>query len=662
MRHNSPGSLQQNLDRLKNIDFFYHLQIIQIIQIMLLTVCLISPAIGRAANGPWTAGQKLTMQGQYATAEQNLIDSFKKLKSASDRAMTLKYLGIAQYMNKKQAAAQKSFAEALKINPRLQIAEDEVADESVIAFFNKLKRAPATARAQPKQGSRPAAKSSSAQQTMKSVQSNKTLFKIQCNVPNAQVFMDGIAYGTVNTDMEVQPGTIVFDISANGYLKKSIKVSIKPKTQSSVTVDLVKIQPKEPPKPANPVAVKGPGTIPLPSTPKSKETKRANSRSNPDAELFGDQPTDPYALPPPAANPSTPTQAPRAQAQTVIPPQAPQQPVLPPGAYMTSPYQQPYMPPQQPGYQAYPQPMQPQPGYGYPAPQPYPQQPYVPYPQQPYTPQQPYPQQPYTPYGPQPYSQPPSVYNPYSGYQAPQAPVTDPYGTAPPPDPLGPGIPPIEPSGKEQITGPPPMRPPSEKNSDRKSSGAKTASKDCSTFIKLLPFGAGQFCQGSTFKGVLYAGAQLGGLYFYKQNSDAASKYQADLDSLVAERAADRSNVSSSETEAYDAETAQKQTDGEAAISKAQDNAQMSMMVFAGAWGISVIDAVFFAPKPVKTKKKLKLSLFESPHKTLIAQLTVPWQIDTLEQPTSLSLGLSPQFNLSKPSRPSAIVGIGFDL
>ncbi|MCX6127091.1 MAG: hypothetical protein NTV34_20400, partial [Proteobacteria bacterium] len=222
--------------------------------------------------------------------------------------------------------------------------------------------------------------------------------------------------------------------------------------------------------------------------------------------------------------------------------------------------------------------------------------------------------------------QPPqSVHSPYTrGYPAATPPPYDPYTaggyTPPPPElpppaltPVPPQVDPLPaaPAEPKESGKPPPMKPPKDIFASKSKKSAKTSpGGGCSFFIKILPLGAGQFCQGSVFKGVLFAGAQVGGLYFYKQNSDAATKFTGQVANLKSQREAGRENYSGDEQIAYDAETDQKVKEGNAAASKASNNATMSLAVFGGAWAIGIIDAVAFGPgKSKRTVKKARLSL-----------------------------------------------------
>jgi hypothetical protein len=150
--------------------------------------------------------------------------------------------------------------------------------------------------------------------------------------------------------------------------------------------------------------------------------------------------------------------------------------------------------------------------------------------------------------------------------------------------------------------------------------GSKTKSKssstgsDCSALIKLMPLGAGQYCQGRTGKGTLLLAVEVGALYFYKSNSDAAASYQSKLNGILAEREAARTEVAESDLETYDAETAAKQSQGNAVINQAKQNAQYSMIAFVATWGYGAYDAMSYkgTSKSSKGSKKRRSRIIHS--------------------------------------------------
>lgn len=565
---------------------------------------MISSYSRTASSQVWAPGKNLLMNGNYKMAEQSLTKAATASRSKKDQAESLKFLGVAQFMLSKKPQAMQTFKKALKINPALKLSDSEVADESVIPFFDQS-RSPSPSSTTAAKPIEPAGSSGknlapNPRGKLAVAKSIKTLVKVNSNVPGAQVSIDGIAYGDVGSDLEIQPGAIVLEISAAGYNTKAVKIEVAPKTSNTVRVDLEKNVPKP-----RPVAKAAPSKIPLPAT--AGGSQRNPKKKLKGSDLFGsDKGADEFYASAPGPQGSfgsgfTPGQPDlNLQAQALTPPPSPHQPILPPTAYAAPPQ----YPPQPYLQQPYPQ----QPMYG--AGPPMYQNPYSQYQQPPMyaQPPMPYIQQP----------PPPSVYSPYSAGYPPMQPAYDPYGgyMAPPPEPMptvgeAPPLPPPVVDAPRKTLAPPPMKPPGnfQKTSGKKSGSSKGSNRQCSLLINLLPLGAGQFCQGNAFKGVLFAGAQVGALYFYKLNTDAATKTQASLQKLEADRATEREQTDPAEQEEFDAVTAKKSKEGNTAIDKADQNATLSLSLFAGAWAVGIIDATMFPAKSKKTIKKAKLSL-----------------------------------------------------
>ncbi len=606
--------------------------------VFLLIFLLTTSAFAQA----YKPGRASLMKSDYRGAEAQLSAATKIAKSKNELAETYKYLGVAQYMRGNKAAAYASFVRAKALNPSVKLTANEVADESVIPVF-------ASAKASAKVSSPPATAGRSRSPLAASrapgiakQKSKRTLLKVLSNVPSARVSLDGIAYGSAGQEIEVQPGTVVLEVSSPGYKTKAIKVQLEAMTASSVTVNLDKLAPKPKPQPLRSQPSKG---IPLPGM----TGPIANNKQGPAAgvkkpknDLFGgDDSIDDFSQfqqQPMASRPQTNSP------QIVTPPGPPQQPVMPPQGYGTGPYGQ------QP---AYPQSPYVQSPYSQ---APFPQQPYTGYPMAPVYPAYPtyqapafapapYPMQPYGVYAaptvnPYAYTQPaPPVPPPSPVYSAP----ADPYGgyLGPPPEsPTAISPPAVDPGptvAEKSSSGmpPPPILPPSSSSGSGKRSVTKAES--CSTLVKILPFGFGQFCKGSTAKGLFFLGSEAGALYFYKSNTDAATSFQSRLNQILAEREAARADIPADEQEAFDIETSAKESQGKAAINKARQNAQYSMLAFVGLWGAGVFDAMTSpdASSSGKSKKgkRSKPRIMHSYHLDLdtapLGTVAMDWPIET---------------------------------
>ncbi len=522
----------------------------------------------------WKPGQQLLMRNNAKGAEAQLKAALKKAKTRPELAETYKYLGVAQFMTGNKNAAVASFQKAKITNPAIKLKDNEVVDESVIPFFNAVKASSTQAGTNPQAGSRGAAVSKKP--------SNRTILKVLSNAPNSSVRIDGIAHGSAGDEIDVDPGTVVIEVAAPGHRSARNSVRLEKNKTSVVKINLEKIQPKPKPQPKPVVQNKTP-SIPLPNPVAGGNAQAVGKKSSKDS-LFGDEPIMAEFNPPLPMQPSMPSVT---APQMVTPPPAPVQPVMPampmyqpPQMYAQPPMYQPqpmYAPPAYPAYPSYPPPS-PYGGYMAPPPNPYAYAPPAP---------------------------PPSVYQPYAA-----PPVADPYGGylgPPPEDPMAAAQPIVEPVLPKEPSGsgmPPPPRLPSTSMSSRSAKKVKSSSDDCSAFIKILPFGAGQFCKGSAFKGLVFLGGEAAALFMYKSNSDAAASYTTKVNTILAERQAERENIDPADQEAYDEETAQKEKQGKDVIAKAKQNASLSMASFGGLYVVGVIDA--FVSDPASSGKSKK--------------------------------------------------------
>lgn len=290
-------------------------------------VCaLLSLSGGSATAQVWKPGRQLLMQNNAKAAEAQLMVALKKAKSKSELAETYKFLGVAQFMAGNKAAASSSFQKSKSINPGVTLSDSEVVDESVIPFFKSVNPASIAGQGTQRRGQSQAALSRQ--------KSKKTLLKVMSNVPAASVRIDGIAHGNTGDEIEVDPGTIVIEVTAPGYRSAKNSVKIERNMTSVVTVNLDKIQPKPRPKPLPlPSAQTEPKGIPLPNPTGAGVASANGNQSNPNNKknnkdnLFGDEPSDAeFAAQIPAAAAPMPSIQPGMNPQMVVPPAPPVQP------------------------------------------------------------------------------------------------------------------------------------------------------------------------------------------------------------------------------------------------------------------------------------------------------------------------------------------------
>jgi hypothetical protein len=124
----------------------------------------------------------------------------------------------------------------------------------------------------------------------------------------------------------------------------------------------------------------------------------------------------------------------------------------------------------------------------------------------------------------------------------------------------------------------------------------------------LLPFGAGQFYNGSFMLGLLFAGAEAGGIYVYMSKTKSANDAAAATNAYIAANK-DNSVIQDDEEERLKYEKfiadSKKYVEGE------RKSATMGMIAFGALWGIGVVESILNGkPKKKKKKKKRKYSPF----------------------------------------------------
>jgi hypothetical protein len=500
----------------------------------LLSLCLIISTSGYA---PYAFGQseEATKQqyqtGDFAKAEAGYRSLLAGAKAKKDRKKLAEYsklIGICQFMQDDKPGAQASFKLALTANPSISISASEVLDESVIPFFNESKGGGKTAA--PSAGAASVAAGSGLAPSAKPAKS--TQLKIQSNVAEGQVMIDGINAGDIGQIIEADPGKIEITISSPGYKSGRSTVTVKDKMLNTFRIELNKVvkKVKAPPKvKAQPPVI---AAVPKSGTGgKARGTKPAK----PEPDLFQDPAEQP--IPPPTMGRNVVGEfdaeaagAPIAPAYTPPPPMVMQQ-------------------------QAYPQPMQqPMPMY-----------------------QQPMYQQPM-------YQQP--VYLP-----PPPPPVYQQPAYAPPPAYL-------PPEPRDDFSD-------SSRGRKRKGKNKGSDTEEVSVGMSILPLGIGQYYQDKYVLGTLFAGAQIGGVFFWYLRTGEADTSRTETDAQLAARELIRPPAPADQA-IFDAET-NTYVDEQNVFITALDQQALYGLVGAGAaYVISVLEAFLNPPKAKLAKNKPK--------------------------------------------------------
>lgn len=216
-------------------------------------------------------------------------------------------------------------------------------------------------------------------------------------------------------------------------------------------------------------------------------------------------------------------------------------------------------------------------------------------------------------YSPQPYQQMPSVGMPFQPMQA--VPVQPMYMQPQPmymqPQPM-----------YQQPTYPPPSAPapppaytpsdPEDNFADGKSLAKKGKKKkkqsdteEVNVGISILPLAIGQFYQEKYLLGILFGGAQIGGVTFWYLNSTAADAAFADTQEERDAREVIRNTLGGSDQVAYDAETDAYIEEQNTYIAGLEKNATYGLIGAGVAYITSVLEAILNPPK-LKTATKSK--------------------------------------------------------
>lgn len=529
------------------------------------------------AQASFTTANTKYQKGDFKGAEHDLRSLLSTKQNQVERARTLKLLGICQYFEGDKASAGKTFKTALAQMPELTIEPGEVLDDSVIQFFNSLKSAQPSARpgAQRDQARGPglasAAKSRPAPQTPRPTGTSgtvdargkpvkQTYLKVLSNVAKANVAIEGIIAGQVNSLINTDAGKVLVEVSAPGYPTRKVNVNITKDTENTVTIDLEKPKPKPAPKPIarapakqTPKAQTPAGDDSLPALMAAqggagknqlKKPPRGNGRRN--GKAFAPTPSDDLFA---GATPTPPRSA------------GPEQPAGPDLASQFeldsgSAYSQP-----PPAYGA------PPPGYAQPA---------------------------YPPaYGGAYAPPPPAYYTPPPAYYAPQ-PLVPP----PPPPPAADPMTSYQDPAAGGVSAVPQVQPdPAAQDAPADSS----VKGDRNMFIALLPFGAGQFQNKSYLLGAAFLGAEAGALYYYKTKSDLANATADSSNKFL------QANCSSRPDPETDASCTKYLQDSKGFVDDANKTAQYALIGFGALWVLGALHAVLAdPPKASGTKSRKK--------------------------------------------------------
>jgi tetratricopeptide (TPR) repeat protein len=161
-------------------------------------------------------------KGEFEEAIQDLQKALKARPSRSEKVKIYKYIGLSLYTLGRQAEAEKNFEQCLATDRACSIEAKEALDESVLPFFQKIKRSIADK----KNASQP-----------------KTRILVKTPVKDAEVMMDGILLGPANMSLDVKPGAQEITLLAKGYRPRRVKIAVNKLVENVYEIDLEKLPP-----------------------------------------------------------------------------------------------------------------------------------------------------------------------------------------------------------------------------------------------------------------------------------------------------------------------------------------------------------------------------------------------------------------------------------
>lgn len=538
--------------------------------------------LGEALAQSYRAGAQKYAKGDIQGAEAALTRAIGSTKDPKELGKVYKLLGISQFMLNKKPAARESFRRALASDPGTRISADEVLDESVIPYFDAVRKEAAKAPpARTARNEQPAP-----QRTSKfGKQTNTTSIMVNSNAAGATVTVDGILAGAVGQVIETDPGTVTIILKAKGYRSKEFRINVKENRQNQYVLNLKPLSREAAPPPA---AVAESNAEKIDPRTGRKSTRK---RKEVEVDLFGEDadagrgrqlPPGAPPVPAPAPTPSVSGQDLVSEFDQDVKGRRGRQPAAVP------PVAQPVQPPPPQGFQkqqppAGLTPQQQQQAYLYQQQQL--QQQYLQQQQQ----QQQQGQQPqggYQGYPPQYYGQQQNL-----PPQAGQAFQTQPAGPQQQ----------LPPSAPQQFNQPPPVPTERSDNLDDEDFGtggrsgkrkkSKSKSSRPSTFVLLLPFGIGQYANGSGALGALFTIGELGSLYFFTVSRENQKKAFATAQDFINEPPPTDPAAAADDAQAKEDFAA----DTEKYINAQKTNERLGLLGFLGLWGAGGLEAYLSA-------------------------------------------------------------------
>lgn len=187
-----------------------------------LALCM-SPMPLLAKDPPYKQGVQHYAKGEFEKAIQDLQRALKKKPTQAEKVKIYKYIGLSQFTLGRRAESEKNFEQCLVTDAKCSIDRKEALDESVLPFFQDIKRR----LVEKKNASKP-----------------KTRILVTTPVKDAEVLLDGVLLGPANTSLDAKPGTREITLQAKGYKPRRVKIAINKLVENVYEIDLDKAPPK----------------------------------------------------------------------------------------------------------------------------------------------------------------------------------------------------------------------------------------------------------------------------------------------------------------------------------------------------------------------------------------------------------------------------------
>jgi tetratricopeptide (TPR) repeat protein len=188
-----------------------------------LLLILILPLSASGKTPAYKQGLQHYAKGEFDKAIQSLQTALKKKPNKSEKVKIYKYIGLSLYTLGRQAEAGKNFEQCLATDPTCSIEAKEALDESVLPFFQNLKRGI---------------------NERKNVPKPKTRILVKTPIKDAELLMDGILLGPANTALDASPGTREITLQAKGYKPRRVKIAVNKNVENVYEITLDKLPPK----------------------------------------------------------------------------------------------------------------------------------------------------------------------------------------------------------------------------------------------------------------------------------------------------------------------------------------------------------------------------------------------------------------------------------